>query len=112
VAVPVKGKARSKHPVQPEEPVDAPVVRATGAPAQPADRFVRSSPTHRYRVGQQVRVLQPSRLTAPIAGLYRVVRLMPYEGQLLQYRLRSEENHSERVVSEANMMLPAEAEQP
>ncbi len=63
-----------------------------------------------YSAGQPVRLLKDLRsLKTQPAGLYRIVRVMPHEGEaLLRYRIRHEDEAFERVVSEDQLAEPRE----
>lgn len=84
----------------------APPAATSGAPwsaieklrARGLSRTVRGAvaPAHRFGVGVYVAYRQ-----GPGSGLYRVTRLLPDEGQGLQYRVRSDRDGQERVVLEA-----------
>ena len=55
--------------------------------------------THKFKVGQFVRIETSKYLGAP-AGRYEVIRLMPPTDNRNQYRIRSVENGTERMVQE------------
>ena len=104
IAIPSRRKVGGKlgRVVAADEAVPPPVAprpRTISAPT-------RGAPVHRYTAGQLVSVAQPSRFSVPQAGLYRIVRAMPYEGGRLQYRVRGERDSQERVVAEADISLP------
>jgi hypothetical protein len=55
---------------------------------------------HKFRVGQ-VMNFTPHRTVDPGSrGRYTIVRLLPIEGRVLQYRVRSSTDGHERVVQE------------
>ncbi len=54
--------------------------------------------THRFRIGQSVRVDSPQIQQKP--GVCRVTARLPPVGTHLQYRIRNESEAFERVVSE------------
>ena len=57
--------------------------------------------THKFAVGQTVR-FSPDRYQEPATkgGLFKIVRLLPEAGGVLQYRVKSEIGGHERVVQE------------
>jgi hypothetical protein len=57
--------------------------------------------THKFAVGQTVR-FSPDRDQEPATkgGLFKIVRLLPEAGGVLQYRVKSEIDGHERVVRE------------
>ena len=104
IAIPSRRKAGSKSrrivsDVVPTGPI-APSRRLVPPPPS------RGGPVHRFAIGELVSVMQPSRLSVPQAGLYRIVRPMPYEGGALSYRVRGETDSTERVVAETDISLP------
>lgn len=54
---------------------------------------------HKYDIGQKVRYFSRMRASAPNSE-FEVVRLLPAEGGEFQYRIKSAEEKTERVVSE------------
>ena len=54
---------------------------------------------HKYNIGQKVRYFSRMRASAPNSE-FEVVRLLPAEGGEFQYRIKSAEEKTERVVSE------------
>jgi hypothetical protein len=73
-------------------------------PRRPPGRTAQSAPTHRYHVGERLRMGGGGYSVARIAAVCKVVALLPYEGRgSLFYRVRSETEAFERVVSEADL---------
>jgi hypothetical protein len=107
IAVPVTRRApqkkarRAGHPqVAPEEYAPGKV----GAPrAQP--RPVRPS-SHRYHVGQRLRLMGGGSTWTRSSGGCQVVALVPHEGGAFYYRVRSETESFERIVAETDLSLP------
>ncbi len=60
---------------------------------------------HRFKVGQIVDLI-PSTLRSAAEGTYQIVSLRPIEGDNTQYRIKSESEAHERVVSECDLTLP------
>jgi hypothetical protein len=60
-------------------------------------------PTHRFAVGARLNMLDGGRQAGRTAGACIVLRLLPYEGHELQYRVRSEAESYERVVAEHHL---------
>jgi hypothetical protein len=61
-------------------------------------------PNHRYALGARVRVIARAALSAKTAGIYTVVRLLPDRGDGdQQYRIKSETETHERVVTESQL---------
>ena len=60
---------------------------------------------HKFAVGQTVRFSPGGveRYTARQGEVFRVLRLLPEEGNALQYRIKSEEDGHERVVREGQL---------
>jgi hypothetical protein len=66
---------------------------------------------HKFKVGQTVTII-PNRLEHHVPpGTYKIQRLLPIEGNDLQYRIRHESDGHERVVTEAQLR-PAAAVTP
>lgn len=63
-----------------------------------------------YAAGQEVRLLRDLRsLKSQPEGLYRIVKVLPHEGDAQQrYRIRHEGETFERVVSEDQLAEPRE----
>jgi hypothetical protein len=71
--------------------------------ARPARR-VTAQPSHRYRVGEKLRMTGGGQSVQRIASTCKVVFLLPYEGHgALLYRVRSDTESFERIVSEADL---------
>ena len=57
--------------------------------------------THKFAVGQTVKFSPPrDQEPATKGGLFKIVRLLPEAGGVLQYRVKSEIGGHERVVRE------------
>jgi hypothetical protein len=57
---------------------------------------------HKFKVGQSVR-LAPSAFNRGIAGIYRVVALLPEERGDHQYRIQTSAGSQQRVVWESQL---------
>jgi hypothetical protein len=62
--------------------------------------------SHRFRVGQTVRLIQSMSRSAA-AGQYEIVSLRPADGEIPQYRIKSRSENHERVVAENDLILSA-----
>lgn len=60
-------------------------------------------PQHKYKVGQQVDYLPNRLLMTPSSRGYTIVRLLPYEGSDLLYRIKSPGETFERVAKEQDL---------
>ncbi|WP_346910818.1 hypothetical protein [uncultured Roseibium sp.] len=58
---------------------------------------------HRYSIGQQVRMTGWRRQSTGPAETFRVVATLPERNDLLQYRIRSDNERHERVTTEDNL---------
>jgi hypothetical protein len=58
---------------------------------------------HKYKLGQTVELLRQDTLLKPL-GVFEVVRLMPTEHGVRQYRIRSRADGHERVVIESEII--------
>jgi len=58
---------------------------------------------HRFKVGQIVEVM-PTTLRAAVTGRYEIIRLVPCDSNDPQYRLKSENEKHERVLSERELI--------
>lgn len=107
MSVPKTKRARTKsakaETVQADLPYSSPFTR----PAQPLP--LRPKMTHRYTVGENVQMLSGGLHSNRPAGPCVVVRLLPFEGGELQYRVQSKGETCERIVSETNLISLAEA---
>lgn len=64
----------------------------------------RDAPTHLFAVGQGVRLKGGYMLsTAKAANVYRITATLPPRGDLLQYRIRNDDELHERVVTQDNL---------
>jgi hypothetical protein len=100
--------------VQPPTPVNAPIIPAAvpiravaPAPmASPAKTITMPGPalrTHRFRVGETV-LYTSSPITRPGAsGTYKVVKLLPSDGDDYQYRIKNSDEAFERVAKESQL---------
>jgi hypothetical protein len=67
-------------------------------------RPVQPQPAHRYHVGERLRLGHGGYSVARIAASCKIVALLPYEGHgTLLYRIRSDAEAFERVVSEGDL---------
>lgn len=67
-------------------------------------RAVQAPLTHRYRVGERLRMGNGGYSVARAAAFCKVLALLPYEGHgSLLYRVRSETEAFERIVAEADL---------
>jgi hypothetical protein len=58
---------------------------------------------HRFAVGQVVHLRSSFRLLPAAAGSYRITGLMPARDNSPQYRIRSDEEHHDRVATEDDL---------
>jgi hypothetical protein len=71
---------------------------------KPPPRPALAQPTHRYNVGERLRMVNGGYTVARAAAFCKIVALLPYEGHgSLLYRVRSETEAFERVVAEADL---------
>lgn len=71
---------------------------------RPIARRVAPAPTHRYHVGDKLRMNGGGYSVQRTASSCKVVALLPYEGHgALLYRVRSDTESFERVVAEADL---------
>lgn len=59
--------------------------------------------THKFRVGQTVDLI-PTTFRSAAKGTYRIVSLRPAENGSISYRIKSQSETHERVVSESDLM--------
>lgn len=62
-------------------------------------------PSHRYRIGQTVRLKDRTGLSPKAAHIYRIEALLPSKESIGRYRIRNDEMGQERVVSESNLYV-------
>src|SRR5688500_2099576 len=99
IAVPVTRRSapkklrRAGHPqLQPDEGVGGQIGESRRQRPGTA-----AAPSHRYHVGQRLRMLGGGRYWGRLDGTCRVVALLPHESGVFQYRVRSETENFERV---------------
>ena len=61
------------------------------------------TPSHRFAIGQTVRMKSRSGLTQKTAELFQIKSRMPVKDGSPQYRIRSEQETYERVTTEDNL---------
>lgn len=82
----------------------SPALSALPSPTVQPHPVAGSGPSHRYRVGERLRLLNPGIRFARAGAYCQVLALMPYEGRgSLLYRVRSESESFERVVAEPDL---------
>jgi hypothetical protein len=59
-------------------------------------------PSHRYKVGQRVR-LSAASIDRGVAGIYKILALLPESGGEWQYRLQNAANSQQRVAWESQL---------
>jgi hypothetical protein len=112
IAVPAKSKARrgSRTPAPASVALDhddhpaAPPRRPARPDPAPLNRQILAQPSHRYRIGERLRLGNGGYSIARAASFCKVTALLPYEGHgSLLYRVRSEIEQFERVVAEGDL---------
>jgi hypothetical protein len=58
---------------------------------------------HKFKVGQSVRYASGPFGRGSVNGIYKVVQLLPAEGDDCQYRIKSASEPHERVVKESKL---------
>ena len=67
-----------------------------------------TDPVHKFKIGQIVDLI-PATFRSAAKGTYEVVQLVPIGTTDPQYRIKSQSEVFERVVSEADLILSAES---
>lgn len=99
---PIKRGGGRKQP-SPTVATDDEEVALAPAPLRPARR-VAAQPTHRYRVGEHLRMIGGGYSVQRASAGCKIVSLLPYEGRgALLYRVRSDAETFERIVAEADL---------
>lgn len=104
-SVAVKPSKRGGGRKQPSPTVEAESDAIAYMPtlARPARRAT-AQPTHRYHIGDRLRMDGGGYSVARQAAACRIVALLPYEGRgALLYRVRSDTEQFERIVAEADL---------
>jgi len=60
-----------------------------------------SSPSHRFKLGSVVKLVADAHRRSAENDFYRIVRLLPAEGQEFQYRIKDSRSGAEYVVIES-----------
>jgi hypothetical protein len=60
-------------------------------------------PRHKYKLGQTVDFVPAVRWGSPDAREYKILRLLPYDGGDLLYRIKSSAETCERVAKECEL---------
>ena len=94
---------QAMRPVQPPKPIEN-TIRVTTVPAaKPIAMPGSALRTHRFRVGETV-LYTSSPITRPGAsGTYKVVKLLPSDGDDYQYRIKNSGEAFERVAKESQL---------
>jgi len=97
---------RSAKPIHPPTPRQNQIHVATATAAPVATPIAMPGPalrTHRFRVGETV-LFTSSPITRPGAsGTYKVVKLLPSDGDDYQYRIKNSGEVFERVAKESQL---------
>jgi hypothetical protein len=64
------------------------------------------SEQHKFETGQSVRFSPNRHEDRSARGFYRIVRLLPDDGRMPQYRIKAEIDGRERVVREDQLARP------
>jgi hypothetical protein len=62
--------------------------------------------THKFAIGQVLDLLPNRGLSSRQAGECEILRLLPFEGHNVQYRVQSLLEKHQRIVSEADLRIP------
>jgi hypothetical protein len=77
---------------------------ALSQPVHKSLRTVAAQPTHRFHIGEKLKLAGGGRAFARGETICKVVGLLPYEGRgTLQYRVRGDTEQYERVVAEIDL---------
>jgi len=79
------------------------ILRTQSPPVQPAAPSEIQLRTHKYQVGETVYYTSPTFGRAAATGSYKVVKLLPSEGDDYQYRIKSSGEAFERVAKESQL---------
>lgn len=103
------GGRRRPSPTLPEGGEES-ALPAQGQRRPAAPRIVALQPTHRYRIGERLRMSNGGRSISRVEAFCKVVATLPYEGHgSLLYRVRSDSEQFERVVAEADLSRKVDA---
>jgi hypothetical protein len=81
----------------------AAMIRTASPPVQPAAAVEMPVRAHKYQVGETVYYTSPTFGRAAATGSYKVVKLLPSEGDDYQYRIKSSGEAFERVAKESQL---------
>jgi hypothetical protein len=94
---------QAMKPVQPPKPIENTIRVSTVPAAKPIAMPGPALRTHRFRVGETV-LYTSSPITRPGAsGTYKVVKLLPSDGDDYQYRIKNSGEAFERVAKESQL---------
>jgi hypothetical protein len=68
-------------------------------------RPTKAAPSHRYKIGDKVRLNGHRSSLQRADGAYQVLATLPHEGGALQYRVRNDEERYERIVIEEDLEI-------
>jgi len=110
VAVPVRKKKAAVSKASPRPKANArsfPQDDLLGGSVTVGERRVaratKAAPSHRYAVGDRVKLNGHRGSLQRADGAYEVLARLPHEGGPLQYRVRSDEERYERIVIEEDL---------
>jgi len=61
---------------------------------------------HKFSVGQVLDMLPSHGSSSRRAGECKIVSLLPFEGQVIQYRVQSKVESHQRIVNESDLRIP------
>ena len=94
---------QAMKPVQPPKPIENTIHVSTVPSARPIAMPGPALRTHKFRVGETV-LYTSSPITRPGAsGTYKVVKLLPSDGDDYQYRIKNSGEAFERVAKESQL---------
>ena len=76
------------------------IMKALSTSRQTSPPSATDPAAHLFAVGQEVRLKPGAVRWFQTAGTYRVTRMFPQSGSMQQYRIRSDEEPHERVVTQ------------
>lgn len=72
-------------------------------PAAPRETLIFARSPHKYQVGETVYFTSPSFGRTATSGNYTVIKLLPFDGDDCQYRIKSSGEAFERVAKESQL---------
>lgn len=103
-SIAIPPKRRPSRTAKVKDEISDTLMFAPSSPLRQPPRPTLAQPSHRFSVGERLNLSAGLRTTVRVNAVCTVVSLLPYEGRgSLQYRIRSDAEQFERIVTESDL---------